>query len=104
MDQDELCIVWVHATWCHYCEIMQDDWMKFMTEYDGRTINGLRLLIVDMDEEDPNQKVFMDEHDIDGYPSIIAFKYDHNGKLVSRMFEGDRNYDAFVRFITDCAL
>lgn len=86
-----------HANWCMYCKKAMPEWVKFKNDYDGKTINGYKLIMKEYecsDVEVDEVNILMDKYDVDGYPTIVLVKDDGHVK-----FEAKPTYDTLVEFV-----
>jgi len=76
-----------YATWCPYCKTAKPEWEKVKKEYENKTINGYKVIFIDVDCSTPNNETnkLMDKYHVEGFPTI---KLNKNGSQV--------NYDAKV--------
>lgn len=64
-------IVWVGATWCHFCQGMKGPWANCLKHY------GDRFVFIEVDQDQcPEIAKWLK---VDGVPQFTGFK---NGKLV----------------------
>lgn len=60
-------IMLFYADWCPYCKSAKPEWEKVKDKYEGKTINGYKLMF---DEYDDKNKEMMDKYDINSFPTI----------------------------------
>jgi thiol-disulfide isomerase/thioredoxin len=78
-----------YANWCPYCKSAKPEWEKVKKEYENKTINGYKVIFIDVDCSTPNNETnkLMDNYNIEGFPTI---KLNKNGSQI--------NYDAKVTY------
>ena len=76
-----------YANWCPYCRSAKPEWEKVKKEYENKTINGYKVIFIEVDCSTPNNETnkLMDNYHIEGFPTI---KLNKNGTQI--------NYDAKV--------
>ena len=84
------------ATWCPACKSIKPDWEQFRNDYSNKKINGVILLIKEVDCSQPNPEVddVMDKHNITGFPTV---KLTYNGKITE--LQQKPTYDNLVTFV-----
>jgi len=65
--------------WCPHCKKAQPEFQKVLDKYNGKTVNGHKLNLVVVDGEEPSNEPLVNEHKIQGYPTVVLTK---NGKNV----------------------
>lgn len=86
-----------HVNWCMYCKKAMPEWIKFKDDYEGKTINGYRLVFEEYEcsnEEDEEIQGLMNTYNIEGYPTIVM---DKNGETIS--FESKPTYETLEQFV-----
>lgn len=80
-------LLFFYATWCPYCKSAKPEWDKIKNEYENKTINGYKVIFIDVDCSTPNNETnkLMDNYQVEGFPTI---KLNKNGTQI--------NYDAKV--------
>ena len=80
-------IYFFYANWCPYCKSAKPEWDKIKNEYENKTINGYKVIFIDVDCSTPNNETnkLMDNYHVEGFPTI---KLNKNGTQI--------NYDAKV--------
>jgi thiol-disulfide isomerase/thioredoxin len=72
----EVTILFFHANWCPHCKKALPEWNTFVSQNDGKAINGYKIKTVDMDctEETSDITRAINEYKIDSYPTIKMLK------------------------------
>ena len=71
---DVVCTMY-YTTWCKYCNKAKPEWEKVMQEFNGKVVNGKKILITKIDcEKEPE---IAEQENIKGYPT---FKFNMKGK------------------------
>jgi len=80
-------IYFFYANWCPYCKSAKPEWEKVKKEYENKTINGYKVIFIEVDCSTPNNETnkLMDNYNVEGFPTI---KLNKNGSQI--------NYDAKV--------
>ena len=84
------------ATWCPACKAIKPEWEHFRNDYSNRKINGVVLLIreVDCSQPDPETEDIMNQYNIAGFPTV---KLTYNGKITE--LQQKPTYDNLVTFV-----
>ncbi len=84
------------ATWCPACKSIKPEWEQFRNDYSNKKINGVVLLIkeVDCSEPDPEIEDLMNQYQIVGFPTV---KLTYNGKITE--LQHKPTYDNLVNFV-----
>ena len=84
------------ATWCPACKAIKPEWEHFRNDYSNRKINGVVLLIreVDCSQPDPETEDIMNQYNIAGFPTV---KLKYNGKITE--LQQKPTYDNLVTFV-----
>jgi thiol-disulfide isomerase/thioredoxin len=84
------------ATWCPACKAIKPEWEQFRNDYSNKKINGVVLLIreVDCSEPDPETEDIMNQYSIKGFPTV---KLTYNGKITE--LQQKPTYDNLVTFV-----
>jgi len=85
------------ATWCPACKSIKPDWEQFRNDYSNKKINGVVLLIreIDCSEPDTDTENVMNQYNIAGFPTV---KLTYNGKILE--LQQKPTYDNLVSFVT----
>ena len=60
--------------WCPHCKKALPEFQKVEDNYTGKVVNGYKLNFVVVDGEDPANQSLVNEHKIQGYPTIVLTK------------------------------
>ena len=84
------------ATWCPACKAIKPEWEQFRNDYSNKKINGVILLIreVDCSDPDPETEDIMNQYSIRGFPTV---KLTYNGKITE--LQQKPTYDNLVTFV-----
>ena len=88
----EAVIYYFTASWCPVSKRVFPQWEKFVSEYDGKLINGytLRTRVVDCEKEPE----LADKANIEGYPTV---KLMHGNQVVE--YDANVKYETLVEFV-----
>lgn len=69
-------LMFFFADWCPHCKAAKPIWNDLKSEYDNKTINGYRVLFIEVDcsEETAEVEKLMNQYNIEGYPTIKLIK------------------------------
>ena len=91
-NEKEVSMVKFYAPWCGHCKNMASTWEKFEGSYNGKTINGKKINIIEVNGDEKGD--LTKKYQVNGFPTIKMFA---GGKTLD--FEGERTYDAFESFL-----
>jgi thiol-disulfide isomerase/thioredoxin len=85
-----------YATWCPYCKSAKPEWEKVKKEYENKTINGYKVIFIDVDCSAPNNETnkLMDNYNVEGFPTI---KLNKNGSQIN--YDAKVTYDHLTEFL-----
>jgi len=65
-----------YVDWCPHCKTAKPEWDSLKAEYDGKTINGYNLSLIEYNCTNESEEVsqLMDKYSIEGYPTIKLVK------------------------------
>lgn len=91
-DEKEAVIYYFTASWCPVSKRVFPQWEKFVSDYDGKVINGytLRTRVVDCEKEPE----LADKANIDGYPTV---KLMYGNNVVD--YDANVKYETLVEFV-----
>ena len=81
--------------WCPHCKKALPQFQAVENEYDGKVVNGHKLQFVVVDGEDPANEATVNEHKIQGYPTVVLTK---DGKNIE--YDAKVDEDTLKKFIT----
>ena len=70
-------VLMFHVDWCPHCKKALPEWNQFKSEYNNKTIDSKKIVVVDHDltnSSDPNNKKLIEKYNIEGDPSVILDK------------------------------
>ena len=75
-------LLFFYAQWCPHCKTAKPEWEQLVSEYDGKTINGRKVIFTDVNctNESPDVDRMMDQYHIEGFPTIKLLK---DGQVIS---------------------
>jgi thiol-disulfide isomerase/thioredoxin len=92
----EVEIMFFFANWCPHCKTAKPEWEKAKSEYDNTTINGYKILFVEIDCSNPDSKTtsLMDKYNVEGFPTIVLLK---NNEVIT--YDAKVTYDHLSQFL-----
>jgi thiol-disulfide isomerase/thioredoxin len=93
---NEVELIFFIANWCPHCKTAKPEWEKAKSEYNNNTINGYKILFVEIDCTQPDSKTtsMMDKYNVEGYPTIILLK---NNEVIT--YDAKVTYDHLSQFV-----
>jgi thiol-disulfide isomerase/thioredoxin len=81
-----------YTTWCPHCKRAKPEWESLKSEYESKTINGVKVLFkgVDCDKEEDLANKF----GVEGYPTIKLVK---DGQVIE--YDAKPKKDTLVEFL-----
>jgi thiol-disulfide isomerase/thioredoxin len=75
-------LLFFSTDWCPHCKTAKPEWEQLVSEYDGKTINGRKVIFTDVNctNESPDVDRMMDQYHIEGFPTIKLLK---DGQVIS---------------------
>jgi len=75
-------LLFFSTSWCVYCKQAKPEWEQLVAEYDGKTINGRKVIFTNVDctTETPDVNKMMDQYKVEGFPTIKLIK---DGQVIS---------------------
>jgi len=86
-----------YANWCPYCVKAKPIWEEFKNENEGKTVNGYKLLFIEVDcsdQESAETNRMMDKYKIEGFPTIKLIK---DGQIID--FDANVTMDNLNQFL-----
>lgn len=90
-------ILFFNASWCPHCIKSKPEWTKFSNEYNGKKINGYKIVCKDIDctdEDNQQSNGLMQKYNIEGFPTVKAVLPD---KVID--FDAKVTYENLENFI-----
>lgn len=83
----EVAIYFFHVDWCPHCKTAKPEWNNFSRKMDGKEINGYKLKCMDVNCTNENSEVshFIEEFNIESYPTIKMVKDNNKIEFDSRV-------------------
>lgn len=81
-----------YVDWCPHCKTAKPEWEQLMQNYNGKVVNGKKVLVLKINCEENPEAAKRDN--IDGYPT---FKFNMDGKYHD--YSDERVYDKFESFL-----
>ena len=93
---NEVEIMFFFANWCPHCKTAKPEWEKAKAEYNNNTIDGYKILFVDVDCTNPDAKTttMMDKYNVEGFPTIVLLK---NNEVIT--YDAKVTYDHLSQFL-----
>ena len=91
-DSHTLTCTMYYVQWCGHCKTAKPEWAKFVDAFNGKMINGTKILVTSIDCE--KYPEIAKKQNINGYPT---FKFELDEKELH--FDGERTFDSFKRFV-----
>lgn len=65
-----------YVDWCPHCKTAKPEWEQVKTQYEGKTINGYRIIFTEINctNETPDVEKMINQYKIEGYPTIKLLK------------------------------
>jgi hypothetical protein len=89
----ETIVYFFHVDWCPHCKKALPEWKKFVSNYDGKEINGYKLkcLSKDCTEETSDITQLINKYKINSYPTVKLIRdgdtVDFESKITSNSLE-----------------
>lgn len=97
MKSDSHVLLYVYAPWCSYCKAFDSVYLELVAYFKHENNRHKNTMIARMDGT--LNEIDHDAVRIVGYPTVIFFPI--NNKDFPVEYEGNRNFDDIVRFISD---
>ena len=98
----DIVITLYHVDWCPHCKKAMPEWNQFKDEYDGKLVNGYKVVCVDLDCTDDSDRKINDvlkAKGIESFPTVKAVMPGTDGKEMTISFESKttkKNLEKFV--------
>ena len=96
----EMAIYLFFADWCPHCKKAKPEWSKFVSNYDGKIMNGFKVKCIDVDctnSDLPETTQMISKFGIETYPTVKLLKdnqfYEFDAKIT------EKNLEEFVKMI-----
>jgi len=93
----EVNIIFFYVDWCPHCKTSKPEWNSFKNDYDGQNINGYIVKCMDINctqDNDPKIVNYIQEFQIDGYPTIKLVNGDTKVDFQARVTK--KNLESFM--------
>ena len=94
----DMTVYFFFADWCPHCKKAKPVWSQFTNKYDGKVVNGSKIICVAVDCTDPDKQEtaqMISQFNITSYPTIKMVKdgntYEFDAKIT------DTNLEEFVK-------
>jgi len=69
-------LILFYVDWCPHCKTAKPEWDEFKNEYNGKTINGYKLVFSEYNCTNENGDInqLINKYNIEGYPTIKLIK------------------------------
>lgn len=99
----EIVVTMYHVDWCPHCKKAMPEWTSFVSEYNNKSVNGFKIICVDLDctnNKDLKIKSILDKDPvIDSFPTVRAVMPKDGGKEVSIQFKSRIRKDNLEKFV-----
>lgn len=85
--------------WCMYCQYMVNDWNRVFEHYNGAEAKRSDIVIAKLNCGDQQNHPTCHRFGVRSFPTIITIK--PHETTASSHFEGNRNYNDFVKWIDE---
>ena len=102
----DIVVTLYHVDWCPHCKKAMPEWNQFKDEYDGKLVNGYKVVCIDLDcTDDSDQKIndVLKTKGIESFPTVKAVMPGTDGKEMTISFESKttkKNLEKFVLSIS----
>lgn len=95
-NSNEAEIMFFFANWCPHCKTAKPEWEKAKSEYNNNTINGYKIIFVEIDCSNPDSKTtsLMDKYNVEGFPTVVLIK---NKEVIT--YDAKVTYDHLSEFL-----
>jgi thiol-disulfide isomerase/thioredoxin len=99
----EITITMYHVDWCPHCKKALPSWNEFTREYNGKIVNGSKIVCVDLDctdNKNPKIKNLLDrEPVIDSFPTVRGVMVGSDGKEITIQYKSKITKDNLEKFV-----
>ena len=98
----DVSILFFHVDWCPHCKTAQPEWNRFVSQMNGKEVNGYVVNCVDMDctnDKDSSISSMINKYNIESYPTIKMLKDESVIEFQSKITTETLN--AFVNSMTN---
>lgn len=99
----EITITMYHVDWCPHCKKALPGWKQFTDEYNGKNVNGSKIVCVDLDctdNKDPKIKNILEKEPvIDSFPTVRGVMVGNDGKEINIQYKSKITKDNLEKFV-----
>ena len=99
----EITITIYHVDWCPHCIKALPDWITFVDEYNGKNVNGSKIVCVDVDctdNKDTKIKNLLEKNPkIDSFPTVRGVMVQDGGKEITIQYKSKITKDNLEKFV-----
>ena len=99
----EITVTMYHVDWCPHCKKALPEWERFTTDYNGKNVNGYKIVCVDLDctnNKDPQIKTILEKEPvIDSFPTVRGIMVGEGGKEISIQYKSRISKDNLEKFV-----
>ena len=99
----EITITMYHVVWCPHCKKALPDWKRFTDEYNGKNVNGSKIVCVDLDctdNKDPKIKNLLEKEPIiDSFPTVRGVMMGNDGKEITIQYKSKITKENLEKFV-----
>ena len=99
----EITITMYHVDWCPHCKKALPAWQTFADEYNGKNVNGSKIVCVDVDctdNKDPKIKNLLEKNPkIDSFPTVRGVMVGNDGKEITIQYKSKITKDNLEKFV-----
>lgn len=99
-ENNEAELMLFYVDWCPHCKTAKPEWEQVKSEYDGKVVNGSKILFTEINctDETPEVEKMISQYKIEGYPTIKLVK---NGQVID--FDAKPTKSTLTQFINTAA-
>lgn len=99
----EITITMYHVDWCPHCKKALPSWNEFTREYNGKIVNGSKIVCVDLDctdNKDSKIKNLLEKEPvIDSFPTVRGVMVGSDGKEITIQYKSKITKDNLEKFV-----